>query len=48
MSTINEVPVTNTHTSHADTAQERVAEVRAMREKIPNLLIPDSPEPIGG
>jgi len=43
MSTINEVPVTSTQTSHADIAQERVAEVRAMREKIPNLLIPDSP-----
>jgi hypothetical protein len=40
MSTVNEVPVTQT--SHADIAQERVAEVRAMREKIPNLVIPDS------
>jgi hypothetical protein len=42
MSTINEVPVTNTQTSHADIAQARVAEVRAMRERIPDLVIPDS------
>lgn len=42
MSTINEVPVANTQTSHADIAQARVAEVRAMRERIPDLVIPDS------
>jgi hypothetical protein len=40
MSTINEVPVTTT--SHADIAQARVAEVRAMRERIPDLVIPES------
>jgi hypothetical protein len=42
MSTVNEVPVTNTPTSHADIAQARVEEVRAMRERIPDLVIPDS------
>jgi len=41
MSTVNEIPVTNT-TSHADIAQARVAEVRAMRDRIPDLVIPDS------
>jgi len=42
MSTVNEVPVTTTQTAHADIAQARVAEVRAMRERIPDLVIPDS------
>ena len=42
MSTVNEVPVTNTQTSHADIAQARVAEVRAMRDRIPDLVIPES------
>jgi len=42
MSTINEVPVTNPQSSHADIAQARVEEVRAMRDRIPDLVIPDS------
>ena len=42
MSTVNEVPVTSTQTSHSDIAQARVAEVRAMRDRIPDLVIPDS------
>jgi hypothetical protein len=42
MSIINEVPVTTTPASHADIAQARVAEVRAMRERIPDLVIPES------
>jgi hypothetical protein len=42
MSTINEVPVVTTQTSHTDIAQARVAEVRAIRERIPALVIPES------
>jgi hypothetical protein len=42
MSTVNEVPVANTPTSHSDIAQARVEEVRAMRQRIPDLVIPDS------
>src|SRR3954462_2126710 len=42
MSTTNEVPVTTTPASHADIAQARVEEVRSMRERIPDLVIPDS------
>ena len=39
---VTEVPVTNTQPSYLDTAQERVDEIRAMREKIPNFVIPSS------
>jgi hypothetical protein len=42
MSTVNEVPVAATPASHADIAQARVEEVRSMRERIPDLVIPDS------
>jgi hypothetical protein len=42
MSTVNEVPVTNTQTVHSDIAQARVEEVRALRERIPDLVIPQS------
>jgi hypothetical protein len=40
MTQVPEVPVTNPQPSHLETAQERVDEVRAMREKIPNFVIP--------
>src|ERR1700741_4012080 len=39
MSTINEVPVTSTQSSHAHIAQARIEEVRAMRDRIPDLVI---------
>jgi hypothetical protein len=42
MSTVNEVPITNTQTSHADAAQALVGDVRAMRARVPDLVIPDS------
>jgi len=42
MSALNEVSVTPTQTSHTETAQARVEEIRAMRELIPNFAIPDS------
>jgi hypothetical protein len=44
MSTQNEAPVTPTPTqpSYAESAQERIAEIRAMRQIIPNLVIPES------
>lgn len=45
MSVEKEVPVTpatSVPQSYTDTAQARVAEIRAMREQIPNLVIPDS------
>jgi hypothetical protein len=41
MSTQNEVPVTP-EPSHTDAAQALVGDVRAMRERIPNFVIPDS------
>jgi hypothetical protein len=43
MTQIPDVPVTNTPTSHADAAQVLVADVRAMRDRVPDLVIPDSP-----
>ncbi len=43
MTQIPEVPVTDTPTSRADAAQALVAEVRAMRARVPDLVIPDSP-----
>jgi hypothetical protein len=39
---VTEVPVTNVQTPHTATAQTRVDEIRAMREKIPNFVIPES------
>ncbi len=42
MTQIPDVPVTNGQTSHTVTAQTRVDEIRAMREKIPNFVIPES------
>jgi hypothetical protein len=42
MSIEKEVPATPAPQSYTDTAQARVAEIRAMREQIPNLVIPDS------
>jgi hypothetical protein len=42
MSVEKEVPVTTTPQSYADSALARVEEIRAMREKIPNLAIPGS------
>ncbi len=42
MTKATEVPVTNPQPSYLDTAQERVDEIRAMREKIPNFVIPSS------
>jgi hypothetical protein len=41
MSTSNEVPVTP-QTSHGDAAQVLVEEIRAMRQRIPNFVFPDS------
>jgi hypothetical protein len=41
MSTVNEVPVSSEQ-SHTDSAQARIDEIRAMRQKIPNLVIPTS------
>jgi hypothetical protein len=41
MSTVNEVPVAPEQ-SHTDSAQARIEEIRAVREKIPNLVIPTS------
>src|SRR5258708_26530541 len=38
----NEVPVTTTPQSYADSALARVEEIRAIREKIPNLVIPET------
>jgi len=40
MTQVPEVPVTNPQPSYLVTAQERVDEIRAMREKIPNFVIP--------
>jgi len=42
MTQVPEVPVTNPQPSYLVTAQERVDEIRAMREKIPNFVIPSS------
>ena len=44
MTSKSEVPVTPTPTqqSYAESAQERIAEIRAMRQVIPNLVIPES------
>ncbi len=42
MTQVTEVPVTTPQPSYLDTAQERVDEIRAMREKIPNFVIPSS------
>jgi hypothetical protein len=41
MSAVNEVPVVPEQ-SHTDSAQARIEEIRTMREKIPNLVIPTS------
>jgi hypothetical protein len=43
MTQVPDVPVTNTQPSYADAAQVLVADVRAMRDRVPNLVIPDSP-----
>ncbi|SRR5216684_287442 len=43
MTQVTEVPVTNTQTTHVDAAQALVADVRAMRARVPDLVIPDSP-----
>jgi hypothetical protein len=42
MSNNAEVPVTPTEQSYADSALARVDEIRVMREKIPNLVIPET------
>ena len=44
MTSKSEVPVTPTPTqqSYAESAQERIAEIRAMRQVIPNLVIPET------
>ncbi len=42
MPKVTEVPVTDAPASHADAAQVLVAEVRAMRDRVPDLVIPDS------
>jgi len=36
------VPETNPQTSHTAAVQERIDEIRAMRQKIPNFTIPES------
>lgn len=41
MSVVDAVPVTSEQ-SHSDSAQARIEEIRAMRQKIPNLVIPTS------
>jgi hypothetical protein len=41
MSVVDAVPVTPEQ-SHIDSAQARIEEIRAMRQKIPNLVIPTS------
>lgn len=42
MSNERELPGTSPQTSHTISAQARVEEIRAMREKIPNFVIPES------
>jgi len=42
MSKEREVPVTPTQQSYADSALSRVEDIRAWREKIPNLVIPET------
>jgi hypothetical protein len=42
VSSSNEVPVTTPQQSHAESALARVEELRAFREKIPNLVIPET------
>src|ERR1700686_649388 len=44
MTSKSEVPVTPTPTqqSYAESAQERIAEIRTMRQVIPNLVIPEA------
>ena len=42
MSKEREVPVTPTQQSYADSALARVEDIRAWREKIPNLVIPET------
>ncbi len=42
MSDNSEVPVTSTQQPYADSALARIDEVRVMREKIPNLVIPET------
>jgi hypothetical protein len=42
MSNNGEVPVTPTGQSYADSALARVEDIRAWREKIPNLVIPET------
>jgi len=42
MSSSNEVPVTPPQESYADSALALVEELRAMRERIPNLAIPET------
>jgi hypothetical protein len=36
------IPETNPQTTHTATAQARIEEIRAMRQKIPNFTIPES------
>ena len=40
--TENVIPETNPQLSHTATAQARIEEIRAMRQKIPNFTIPES------
>ncbi|HEV7485686.1 MAG TPA: hypothetical protein VGQ65_08385 [Thermoanaerobaculia bacterium] len=42
MSIERAVPETNPQTTHTATVQERIDEIRAMRQKIPNFTIPES------
>jgi len=42
MSNKSEIPVTPTPQSYADSAFSRIEDIRVMREKIPNLVIPET------
>jgi hypothetical protein len=42
VSVSNDVPVTPTQSSYADSAQAFVEELRTMRQRIPNLVIPET------
>jgi hypothetical protein len=41
---VSNTAIAATAASHSDTAQERITEIRAMREAIPKFIVPDSPK----
>ena len=42
MSIENEVPVTTTETSHFDAAEALIDDIRALKQRVPNFVVPES------